>query len=173
MNRITRHTLLVLLCAIAALPMCLSAFFLGGRILIRKAMLEKLESAETVVLHLPADGLHWYKKDRELLIDGRMFDVKAIRPINRGYEVTGLFDDDETELFDQLVKTETGKQEGRGQLAGLFHSCLGIIAESPAALSITKPFDPNVCRHFGAAPSSMLWDTTLDQPGPPPKSFLS
>ena len=103
MNRKTRHILLITLCAISALPMCLSAFFLGGRILIRKTMLEKLEAAETVVLQIPANDLHWYKKNHELLIDGRMFDVKSIRSTDKGYEVTGLFDDDETELFDQLA----------------------------------------------------------------------
>jgi hypothetical protein len=133
MNRLTRNILLVTLCTASALPLCLSAFFLGGRILIRKTMLEKLETAETVVIRLPANGLHWYEKDHELLIDGRMFDVKSIRSIPGGYEVAGIFDDDETELFDLLKKTESGKQQGQGQLAGLFQSCLGIISDMPVS----------------------------------------
>ena len=173
MNRRTRHILLIALCVISALPMCLSAFFLGGRILVRRAMMEKLETAETIVLHLPANGLHWYEKDHELLIDGRMFDVKSIRPSEQGYEVTGLFDDDETELFDQLVKSQTGKQEGQGQLAGLFQSCLGIIAESPAYLIWPKApcyADPAL---FAEVPASPLCDICIDRQGPPPKINLS
>lgn len=133
MNRSNKHILLIVLCLVSALPMCLSAFFLGGRILIRKTMMEKLSTAETVVLRLPANGLHWYEKDHELLVDGRMFDVKSIRTTEQGYEVTGLFDDDETELFDQLAKTESGRQHGSGLLTGLFQSCLGIIADIPVA----------------------------------------
>jgi hypothetical protein len=148
--------------------MCLSAFFLGGRILIRKTMLEKLETAETVVVRLPANGLHWYEKDHELLIDGRMFDVKSIRPVDGGYEVTGLFDDDETELFDQLVKTESGRQQGQGQLAGLFQSCLGIISDMPVSgMPVFIPW-PRATQDFRPAPSAAVLHTFRLVETPPP-----
>jgi hypothetical protein len=173
MNPKTRHIFLITLCVISALPMCLSAFFLGGRILIRRVMLEKLETAETIVLQLPANGLHWYEKDHELLIDGRMFDVKSIRPTDQGFEVTGLFDDDETELFEQLVKRETGKQEGQGQVSGLFQSCLGLIAESLASPVLPRPGLDAYAHRFAESPASPLWHITLDQQGPPPKKSLS
>lgn len=168
MSQKTRHILLITLCAISALPMCLSAFFLGGRILIRKAMLEKLESAEAVVLRIPANGLNWYEKDHELLIDGRMFDVKSIRPIVGGYEVTGLFDDDETELLDQLVKTECGKKEGGGQFAALFQSCLGLIADIPVAG--LPSFDPALSagKDYPQGPADPAWQMLRAVETPPP-----
>lgn len=173
MNPKTRHILLIALCVISALPMCLSAFFLGGRILVRVTMLEKLETEETVVLQIPTHGLHWYKKNHELIIDGRMFDVKSIRSTGQGYEVTGLFDDDETELFDQLVKSEQGRQEGRGQASGLFLSCLGIIAETPPGMPVPKRLPEADSRRFADMPASATLHLSLDLQAPPPRASWS
>jgi hypothetical protein len=168
MTQLTRNILLVSLCIISALPMCLSAFFLGGRILIRKTMLERLEKTETVVVRLPANGLHWYEKDHELLIDGRMFDVKSIRSTAQGYEVTGIFDDDETALFDQLVTATSHKQQGHGQIAGLFQSCLGIISELPvSAIPVFARWQPLAPDFFPARSTAVLHGFHVVETPPP------
>jgi hypothetical protein len=121
-----------------------------------------------VVIRLPANGLHWYEKDHELLIDGRMFDVKSIRPVDSGYEVTGLFDDEETELFDQLIKTESGRQHGQGQLAGLFQSCLGIISDMPVSgIPVFVPW-PQTIQDFLPAPSAAVLHASRLVETPPP-----
>ena len=172
MTRNTRHILLIALCAISALPMCLSALFLGGRILIRKTMLEQMET-ETVVIRLPANGLHWYEKGHEILIDGRMFDVKSIKPTASGYEVTGLFDDSETVLFAQLAETENSKRDGHGVGTALFLVCLGIVGESPSLQFIPKPQVTKTAHRFEPAPVPALHKTSLDIIAPPPRPVLS
>ena len=76
------------------LPMFLSSFFLGGRMAIRIIMFEKMEKENIQSISLPADKINWYKKNRELIIDGKMFDVKSIEKQGDEYVITGLFDDD-------------------------------------------------------------------------------
>jgi hypothetical protein len=168
MKAIRRHTGLMLLCLTAALPLCLSAFFLGGRILIRKAMREKLESSALVVRYVPAGELHWYERGRELLIDGLMFDVKSIRETGGGYEVTGLFDVEETDLFTKLIQHASDRQQGQGLLAGLFQCCLGIISdmpvEGPRAFMAWEADKP----HFPKSPPSAILTAHRIPESPPP-----
>ena len=71
------------LCLTALLPMFLSCLFLGGRIVIRITMMEKMEKDELQTISIPTDQIKWFKKNRELMIDGKMFDVKSIRKAGR------------------------------------------------------------------------------------------
>lgn len=71
------------------------------QVFIREAMMERLEreSQHTVKL----EKLIWYKKNKELLIEGRLFDVKSISKCEDGkYLVKGLYDEEETELKEQI-----------------------------------------------------------------------
>jgi hypothetical protein len=123
-----KHIAAILLCIAAVVPMLLSSFFLGGRIVVRHMMLEKLQHEELQTIRLHHTDLRWYKKDHEIVVDGRMFDVKKLEIAGDTCIVSGLFDDNETELFDQLVKTEDSRQESSNPGANLFHACLGITA---------------------------------------------
>lgn len=64
-------------------------------------MEERLEKEQLVTLTLK--NLIWHKKDKELLIDGKMFDVHAVKQLaDASYLVTGLYDIQEKALFQQL-----------------------------------------------------------------------
>lgn len=68
---------------------------------IRHEMKERLEKEQLVTLTLK--NLIWHKKDKELLIDGKMFDVQAVKQLaDASYLVTGLYDIQEKALFQQL-----------------------------------------------------------------------
>lgn len=116
-----------MICIAATVPMFLSAFFLGGRAVLRHAMREKIQSHELVSLEIPGSAIHWVEKGKELVIDGRMFDVRSIRYEGDTCLLTGLFDDDETTLYTQLARSEEGRK-GAGIVPGLLQVCLGIIA---------------------------------------------
>jgi hypothetical protein len=125
----------ILLCIIASLPMFLSAGFLGGRTVLRHAMQQKLASQELVSLEIPGTALVWMEEGKELLIEGRMFDVRSIRYAGDRCLLTGLFDDDETELYEQLVRAQEGQRHGKDQVPGLLQVCLGITAVFPPEIN--------------------------------------
>lgn len=126
----------ILLCIIAALPLFTSSAFLLGRIVIRKSMLSNLESSNVLAFQIPKNDLNWYTEGHELLIEGRMFDVKTITDAGEHVVVTGLFDDDETEL-NQVIAATQGNPGKESSLI-LFKPCLGLLAIMPTTLSVLE-----------------------------------
>jgi hypothetical protein len=124
-----RKTITILaLCLAASLPLCLSGLFIAGHILIRITMLEKIEEDELQRITIHKDQIHWYKKNHELKIGGKMFDVKSIHQFGDSSIITGLFDDDDTRLHEALAGIHEEKNQGHNNALLLFQVCLGIIA---------------------------------------------
>ena len=123
----------IILCFIAAIPLFVSHAFMIGRIVIRRSMLSTLEESRVQTLYIPKLELKWYAEGHELLVDSRMFDVKSIISVGDHFEVTGLFDDDETEL-NQMIVSAQGRR-GRDSSLILFKPCMGILAIIPTASS--------------------------------------
>jgi hypothetical protein len=128
--RMSRTIALGLVWLATATPICLSSLFLGSRYLIREIQWESDGGDRLQTLTLPFSSLDWYEEDRELLIGGRMFDVKSIAVKDGMARVTGFFDDLETELNRALDDTGgTGKPVATSGWR-LFQSCLGILGIS-------------------------------------------
>jgi hypothetical protein len=78
-------------------------------------MKEKLEKEMLVSLTIDSRELHWVKKGKEILIDGRMFDIKTFHFDGKAYKINGLFDDDETAL-DKKLEEQQRKNDPSGKL---------------------------------------------------------
>jgi hypothetical protein len=113
----------------ASAPLFLSAFFLGGRMLIRHTMMENLEIRYLTTLQIPEESFRWYKQDREIQIDGKMFDVKSLELKNGLYHVSGLYDDEETELNEEMNKFHESSDDQPSGSNIIFQVCLGIVSE--------------------------------------------
>lgn len=92
-------------------------------------MMEKMEKDELQTINIPTAGIRWYKKNHELMIDGKMFDVKSMTQHGDSTTLTGLFDDDDTELHEALAGMHEQKNKGHNNALLLYQVCLGIIAE--------------------------------------------
>ena len=75
-------------------------------------MKEKLEQELLCDIALPEEKVIWVKYKKEILIDGKMFDVKSFRLENGQYHFSGLFDDEETALNNHFEK-HTGQENER------------------------------------------------------------
>jgi hypothetical protein len=65
-------------------------------------MKEKLEQQSLQSIAIADNDVHWIEEDKEILVNEKLFDVKTLEYRN-GYTVfTGLFDQQETELMQQL-----------------------------------------------------------------------
>ena len=111
----------------ASTPIFLSSLFLGSRYLIREMHWGSDGGRGLQTLALPVTSLDWYEEDRELMIGGRMFDVKSIDLEDGMARVTGFFDDLETELNRTLEDTGGSGQPLATSGWRLFQSCLGIL----------------------------------------------
>jgi hypothetical protein len=122
---------LTILIFAAVLPLFLSAIFLGGRIAIRITMLRNLDEEHITTIHIPEKDFKWFEENREILVDGRMFDVKSIQLNDGMYEVTGLYDEMETELNAMLEDIHKDAKNNKDKTVNIFQVCLGLVSETP------------------------------------------
>lgn len=67
-------------------------------------MKERLERELLVSVTLNSGDILWVKKGKEILMDGRLFDIKSLQFNGNSYTFTGLFDDEETTLVKKMKK---------------------------------------------------------------------
>lgn len=84
---------------------------------IRHRMEEQLESGIQHEVLLAENEVRWIDNGKEMLVDGRMFDVKQIVHQGDGtLRVTGLFDDEESSLLRQLEQNQDKNNTGGNQV---------------------------------------------------------
>jgi hypothetical protein len=103
---------LILLTILASAPLMVPAWFMMSRHLIRLEMLEKMEEQNLVSVEILATEFQWHEEGREIIINGKMFDVKSITLSHGVYFIKGLFDEKETELK-QAFQDQQEEQDGK------------------------------------------------------------
>ena len=77
----------------------------------RNAMKESLVRQSLLDIVVPENEIIWIKKNKEILLQGKMFDIKTIILHNDGYHIEGLFDEQETELVELWHKEHSSGNE--------------------------------------------------------------
>ncbi len=109
-KHITSGFMLVL----AAMPLVYILFVRFQQQSIRKNMNERLETEVLQTLAVPENNIIWIKKGKEILVNGRMFDIKSTHLQNGVYVFKGLYDERETALLKQLQKNQqNGSSENK------------------------------------------------------------
>ena len=70
---------------------------------IRSTREERLEKEKQIQVVIPAKDLVWEEEERELWVGDRMFDVASYKIENGNCYLTGVYDDDETEVAGSLL----------------------------------------------------------------------
>ena len=109
----SKKILAIVLLLIVAAPILIFSAFLVKQKLIQYEMEENLENASLQTITVNGKDIQWLKKDKEAVIEGKLFDIKSYRIKNEQIILTGLFDRDEDNLHEQLKnfvqqKNETG-----------------------------------------------------------------
>ena len=102
--------LLVIISASAVFPALLQL----KQIVNRQRMLHRMEKEALQTLELKRGELVWFKENKELLIDGKLFDVESIRFEQDFIIVSGLFDEEEDKLADKIKNQQTKQKNKDG-----------------------------------------------------------
>lgn len=87
-------------------------------------MHRRLEEQQLHSIVLSDDNVHWIRKDKEVLVDGKLFDVEEIESANGITTLHGLFDEEETQLK-KLFNNEWDKSlASQNQLLAKIFQCL-------------------------------------------------
>ena len=90
---------------LAAAPLFFILGHLVKRELVYHQMMEKLENNSLHTISIRIADINWIKKNKEVLVDGKLFDVKSWEIIDGQAKLTGLFDDEETKLEKEYSST--------------------------------------------------------------------
>lgn len=86
---------------------------------------ERFEKQNTITLHVKPHQLNWEKKNKEVIIDGSLFDVKDIEITSDGdYLLTGIFDRHEDLLKKTFTENLASQSSKKSQAACIFFSFL-------------------------------------------------
>ena len=97
-KRITGITLSLLIMA----PLFLFLGFSIKQKLVQFEMREKMENSRLQTITLKVNKLHWVNEGKEILLDGKLFDVESFTVSNTDITLTGLFDGKEDRMQQHL-----------------------------------------------------------------------
>jgi hypothetical protein len=100
---------------------------------IQQSMNRQLETKMLHTITIAKKDVRWLKDGKELLINGRMFDVKNFQSAgNDKISFTGLYDDDETALVNKVKENQQSENNNSGKLlAQLFQLLQSSFANAP------------------------------------------
>lgn len=105
----------------ALIPFAFILFLQIKQQVVRHQMKESLERKLLQIISIPEKNVHWIKAGKEILVEGKMFDVKSFYIVNGKYIFTGLYDHEETALVNQLKENwKRNNVPGNKMLTNLF-----------------------------------------------------
>ena len=123
MTVLPKKILTIALLLIVAVPLLFSVAFVIKQKLIQDKMREKLELASVQTITIPLAEITWAKKDKEAIINGKLFDVKELSISGNAITLKGLFDNEEDQLvvkIKDIVKDKKSNGTMSDQLRCIF-----------------------------------------------------
>ena len=117
------------LLALVMIPVFIAVFFLAQQSFIRYEMKEKLEQEALQTFTVLEKNVTWIEKGKELIVDGRLFDVKSLKTKGEYVEVTGLFDEMESALQHKLIFLQNPLKENKQKQEFIYQILIQQLAE--------------------------------------------
>jgi hypothetical protein len=116
----TKKTTTYLLLLLAAMPLAYTLFMGIQQRVIQHRMKERLETQFLHNITVAEKDVHWMEDEKEIWVNGRMFDIESSHLQNGVYVFSGLYDEEETALMDRLQKDYHNNSTNSKQLVQLF-----------------------------------------------------
>lgn len=117
-----RYIISFVLIVVLSLPFAAQLFMQVRISAIRNTMKQKLAKEQLTRLTIPVSALKWVKQGKEIIIGNRLFDIKTICTENDTAVVTGLYDEAEKKLTDQLSAQHKKSDSLNSMMQQLFTS---------------------------------------------------
>lgn len=101
----------ILLSGISLMPVLIAGWFSVSQAIICHQMEEALELEELEIVTLKTAEIIWLKAGKEILLEGKPFDIKKVKKISDSSIISGLYDHKEKALKKILVNLENDKKQ--------------------------------------------------------------
>lgn len=136
---------------------------------VQHQMREKLEHQELQTVQLPVAEIIWHKKNKEIIVDGKLFDIKEII-ISKGIAIcTGLYDEKETSIKHRVYKLHKEQSEDNGYSAKMFGKLVSLLLEKNNTTEFFIYISSINSRSYNLFPAEHCLMPDLSIPFPPPK----
>ena len=157
-----------LLC-LAALPLIFAIFIQISQSVIHDQMREELKENKLVTVRVSTFDLTWTESGKEVIIDGRMFDVEKFAVEGNEVVLTGLFDTDEDDMITMLDGLEKNSPDATSST---------LVMEWFSLFSFIQEKEPNFFLAIKQFPATSLLqynrpeNPVLSCDTPPPENHL-
>lgn len=103
------HIIPVTFLALLVLPLLTIVFFQGVQWFLKSNADERMREKRTEVITLQVASIQWEKQGKELVVDGKMFDVASYNISNGILTAQGFFDTEETGILHLLLSLQKNK----------------------------------------------------------------
>jgi len=101
-----RTILSFFLLVILAMPLLVLSSLQAKQLYIKYTMEERLEAGLLKTIFIPQQEFKRLNS-HEILVDNKLFDVKTLHATKNGFVATGVFDEEETAVLQQIEKTSS------------------------------------------------------------------
>jgi hypothetical protein len=105
-----------MLLLIWAIPLFFSVSVLVKQQIAQSQRNEKFSKVKLQTITVPSAAIYWVKPGKEILYDGKLFDVKSFITKDGNISLTGFFDHKEDKLVQQIVKLALQKNNSGNPL---------------------------------------------------------
>lgn len=102
MNQLLKKITILGLMIVVAIPLSFTAGIIVKQKVLQFHRRERLEKETLQTITVPAEKIKWIKAGKEILVDGKLFDVKHYSKDGHQIILTGFFDKEEDSLYDQI-----------------------------------------------------------------------
>ena len=153
-------------------PVFIAVYFLAQQTIIRNEMKEKLEEEALLTFKIVEKSVSWIEKGKELLVDGKLFDVKSFKNTGGYLEVTGLFDEMELSLQHRLIFQQNPAKDNKQKQEFIYQLLIQQQAEKTKLPSWEISLFKNVFVYNPTLPDIMLRDPYLLLIPKPPDTIV-
>lgn len=100
-----------MLLQILAIPLLFSVSVLVKQQIAQSLRNEKFSKEILQTITVSSAAIYWVKPEKEVLFNGKLFDVKSYTKNGNSISLTGFFDDKEDKLVQQIVKLALQKNQ--------------------------------------------------------------
>jgi hypothetical protein len=154
---------------IVAVPLFFFIGFVVKERMIKNEMRDNLETSSLKTIIVNEADVQWADENKEVIINGNLFDVKSYTVADGKITLTGLFDTDEVTLHSQLQNFMQQKDDSNtplNQMAFKFLFSPLYINSAAATYQNTLQI---AAQHFLPFIENSLPENYLSKSGPPPK----
>lgn len=168
MQLLKKQTTALGLLLLVALPLLLSVCIFVKQNILQSQRKQRFETELLQTITVSSENINWEKPGKEILINGKLFDVKSFKTSGPNIVLTGFYDHKEDNLVKHIKDLSQQKNNSRGpadQLAVKFLFCANY--KESITFSIQNNWQIIACKFpvYAEAVSSMSYPAVA----PPPK----